>query len=36
MTGHSIRKLRIFAVTITRGNYNHEVIYDEVKNTAVV
>ena len=31
MTGHSIRKLRIFAVPITWGNYNHGVIHDEVK-----
>ena len=36
MTGHSILKLRIFAVPITWGNYNHGVIHDEVINTAVV
>ena len=35
MTGHSIRKLRIFVVPIMLGNYNHGVIHDEVKNTAV-
>ena len=34
MTGYSIRRLRISAVLITWGNYNHGVIYDEVKNTA--
>ena len=36
MTSHSIRKLHIFAVPITWSNYNHGVIPDEVKNTAVV
>ena len=34
MTGYCIRRLRISAVLITWGNYNHRVIYDEVKNTA--
>ena len=34
MTGYSIRRLRISVVLITSGNYNHGVIYDEVKNTA--
>ena len=33
MTGYSIRRLRIYAVLITWGNYNRGVIYDEVKNT---
>ena len=35
MTGYSIRRLRIYAVLITWGNYNRGVIYDEVKNTVV-
>ena len=34
MIGYSIRRLRIFAELITWGNYNHGVIYNEVKNTA--
>ena len=36
MTSFSIRRLRIFAVLITWGNYNYGVIYDEVKNTAAL
>ena len=35
MTGYSIRRLRIYAVLITWGNYNRGVIHDEVKNTVV-
>jgi len=35
MTDHFIQKLRIFAVPITWGNYNHVVIHNEVKYTAV-
>ena len=34
MTDYFIRRLRISAVLITWGNYNHGVIYDEVENTA--
>ena len=34
MTGYSIRRLGISAVLITWGNYNHGVIYDEVKNSS--
>ena len=35
MTGHLTQELCIFAAPITWGNYNHGVIHDEVKNTAV-
>ena len=33
MTNYSIQRLRISVVLIKWGNYNHGVIYDEVKNT---
>ena len=36
MTSHSIRKVHIFAAPMTWVNYNHGVIYDEVKNKAAV
>ena len=35
MTGHSIRKLNIFAAEKLMDNCIHEVNYNTVKNTAV-